>query len=168
MSMVRDSLDRRGPGRLRPRRRVMTMAAPSTPHGTPMRPSFAQMRNRLQSAATAAAFAALLSLAGCASTPPPTAELDAARQAVARADAADATQYARDAFDRSRTALSQAQAAMSAGREDEARTLAVAAAASADLATARARGAAAEAELSQRRAEVTDLRRRLESPEARR
>jgi hypothetical protein len=104
---------------------------------------------------------AVLALTSCASLPPPTAELTAAQQAVSRADTADAAQYAPAEFTRARSALSQAQAAMAAGRENDARNLAQLAAAGADLAHARSRQAQAEAELAQRRTEVSALRRRL-------
>ena len=55
-----------------------------------MQTSFAHFRRALQ--APLAGIAILL--AGCATLPPPTAELDAAQQALARAEAADAEQYA--------------------------------------------------------------------------
>jgi chromosome segregation ATPase len=103
----------------------------------------------------------LLALAACASLPPPTAELDAAAQSVARADDADARQHAPRALDTARDALSRAQAAMSSGDEAAARSLALLAAASADLAQAESRRATAESELAQRRAEIATLRERL-------
>lgn len=102
------------------------------------------------------------SLAGCATLPPPTTELAAAQQAVTRADGADADQYAGQDIALARDELSRAQAAMSAGNDDEARRLALAAAADADLAYARSREALATAELGSRRAEVDELRRRLQ------
>jgi hypothetical protein len=52
---------------------------------------------------------------------------------------------------------------MSGGDEDDARRLALAAAADADLAYARSREALATAELDQRRGEVDELRRRLQT-----
>jgi hypothetical protein len=122
-----------------------------------MRFSFAHFPARLYGAGLVTA----LALAGCASLPPPTAELSAAQQAVARADAADAQQYAPRDLDRARTALSRAQAEMAAGNERDARALAELSAASADLASALSAQAQAEATLAQRRAEVTSLRRRL-------
>lgn len=95
--------------------------------------------------------------------PPPTAELAAAEQAVVRADGADADQYAAQEIALARSELAQAQAAMSEGREPEARTLALAAAADADLAYARSREALATAELQQRRSEIQQLRERLQT-----
>ena len=80
-----------------------------------MRPSFAQIRFPLLAAVLASA------LCSCASLPPPTGELASARQAVTRAEDADA-----------------------------------------DLAYAKSREALATSEFNQRRAEVTELRRRLQ------
>lgn len=127
-----------------------------------MHASFAQIATRLQALCL---LIAVLALTSCASLPPPTGELTAAQQAVSRADTADADQYAPAEFARARAALSQAQAAMAAGREDDARNLALLAAAAADLAHARSRQAQTEAELAQRRAEVSGLRRRLQVEE---
>jgi len=100
-------------------------------------------------------------LAGCASLPPPTAELDAARQAVARADAADADQYAAPQIAQARAGLERAQAAMARGRDDEARVAAVAANADADLAQVLSRAAVVRSEYAQRQAEILELRGRL-------
>ncbi len=101
-------------------------------------------------------------LAGCASLPPPTAELDAAQQAVARADAADGDQYAAPQLSQARAGLERAQAAMARGRDEEARNAALAATADADLAQVLSRAAVARAELGQQQAQVADLRRRLQ------
>ena len=122
-----------------------------------MRPSFAQIRFPLLAAVLASV------LCSCASLPPPTGELAAARQAVTRAEGADADQYAPQELGVARTGLSQAQAAMSGGDEDDARRLALGSAADADLAYARSREALVTAELNQRQAEVAELRRRLQS-----
>lgn len=122
-----------------------------------MQPSFAQIRTVLQ----ALACGCVLALTACASTPPPTGEINAAQQAVVRAGNADADQYAASELDRARSALSAAQSALAAGREQDARTLAVRAAALADLAHARSREANAQNELTQRRAEIANLRQRL-------
>lgn len=120
-----------------------------------MTPSFAYLRNALAALVLASA------LAGCASLPPPTGELAAAGQAVARADSADADQYAAAEIAAARASLAQAQAAMSAGDEDDARRLALRAAAEADLAHARSRAAVATASHAQRRDEVAQLQARL-------
>ena len=115
-------------------------------------------------AATATGVAVLLAatlLNGCASMPPPTGELAAAQQSVARADASDADQYAGAEIARARNALAQAQAALAEGDDDDARAAAAYAAAMADLATARSRAASGEAELAQRQAEIVELEQRL-------
>lgn len=122
-----------------------------------MRTSFAHFNTRLHGVS----LVLVLALAGCASLPPPTAELSAAQQAVARADAADAQQYATQDLERARTALSRAQAAMAEGRERDARALAGLSEASADLASALSAQAQAESTLAQRRAEVAALHQRL-------
>lgn len=101
-------------------------------------------------------------LAGCASLPPPTAELDAAQQAVARADAADGDQYAAPQLSQARAALERAQAAMARGRDEEARSAALAATADADLAQVLSRAAVARGELAQQQAQVAELRQRLQ------
>lgn len=103
-----------------------------------------------------------LALAGCASLPPPTAELSAAQQSLNRAEGADARQHSPATLDQARSALSRAQSAMSAGDEDDARTLALAAAADADLAYAESRASETGQEYRQRRQEVTQLRERLQ------
>lgn len=119
--------------------------------------SFAQIRLPLLAAVLASG------LTACASTPPPTGELSAAQQAVMRADDADADQYAPQDLNAARSALSAAQAAMSQGKDEDARRMALTATAEADLAQARSRDAKTQAELNQRRAEIADLRRRLQA-----
>ncbi|MEO6227242.1 MAG: DUF4398 domain-containing protein, partial [Thermomonas sp.] len=105
-----------------------------------------------------------LSLAGCASLPPPTAELDAARQAVARADAADADQYAHVQVEQARAGLERAQAAMAKHRDDEVRSAASTAAADGDLAYTLSRAAVTRAEFAQQQLEISELRTRLQMP----
>jgi len=122
-----------------------------------MASSFAHFRTLMQ----APICGCVLALTACASLPPPTAELNAARQAVARAADADADQYADGDLARARDLLGQAQSAMADGREQDARDLALRATAAGDLAHARSREAASVAELGQRRAEIADLRQRL-------
>jgi outer membrane protein OmpA-like peptidoglycan-associated protein len=121
-----------------------------------MRPSFAHPRSALLVAVLT------VTLAGCASLPPPTGELAAAQQAVARAAQADAEQYAAAEFAAAQNELSQAQAAMSAGRDDDARRLALLADADAALAAARSRAAVADAAHAQREREVAELQDRLQ------
>ncbi len=122
-----------------------------------MRPSFAHFRPTLN----AGALGLLLALAACASLPPPTAELDAARQALSRAEAADADQYATAEVEQARAGLERAQAAMARGRDDEARAAALSAAADADLAYTLSRAATTRAQFSQQQAEIAELRGRL-------
>ncbi len=124
-----------------------------------MAASFAQIRTPLQGLC----LGSVLAFTACASLPPPTAELSGAQQAVARADMADADQYAPADIERARAALRQAQAAMAGGREADARSLALLSAAAADLAHARSRQAQSDNELAQRRAEVAQLRQRLDA-----
>ena len=121
-----------------------------------MNPSFAHYRFAPQ------ALLLVFALGACATLPPPTAELAAAQQALSRADAADADQYAGDAIARARTELAQAQAAMAKGRDNEARDFAVATAADADLAYALSNAATTRAEYQQRRAEIIELQQRLQ------
>ena len=125
-------------------------------HGTPMHPSFAQIRGLLMGTVLACA------LGACATLPPPTGELATAQQAVTRAEGADADQYASEDLAVARTALARAQAALASGRENDARNLALAAAADADLAYAKSREALASTELAQRRSEIAELQRRLQ------
>lgn len=120
-----------------------------------MHRSFAHPRNALLALFVTAGVTA------CATLPPPTGELAAAEQAVARAAQADADQYAGTELSTARDELSQAQAALSARREDDARRLALAAAADADLAHARSLAASAAAVNAQRAAEVAALQRQL-------
>jgi outer membrane protein OmpA-like peptidoglycan-associated protein len=123
-----------------------------------MQTSFAHFRRALQ--APFACFALLV--AGCATLPPPTAELDAAQQALSRAEAADAEQYAADELARARDALSRAQAAMARGRDTEAREAALAAGADADLARVRSTAETTRAEFRQQQDGIANLRARLQ------
>ena len=88
-------------------------------------------------------------------------EIEAAQAAVARAEQADADQYAAEALLKARTALGQAQAALAAKKDDDAELLARMAAAQADYAQARSRQATQQAELASRRAEIADLQQKL-------
>ena len=123
-----------------------------------MRQSFAHFRTALY----APILGCVLSVTGCASLPPSTAELDAARQALLRAESVDADQYAPDALAAARIGLQRAQEAMARGRDDEARAAALSAAAEADLARVRSSAARTRAELAQKRAEIAELRARLQ------
>ncbi len=121
--------------------------------------SFAHIR-RIRAALAATVIGC--ALAGCASLPPPTGELQAAQQAVSRAGQADADQHAPDLIAAARSELSRAQAAMADGDDDTARRFALSATADADLANARSAEATQNNELAQRRAEISDLRSRLQ------
>ena len=121
-----------------------------------MHRSFAQIRLLLLAVVLACGAGA------CATLPPPTGELNNAQQAVVRASGADADQYAADALAAARDGLSRAQSAMAEGRNEDARTLALAAWADADLAHALSREALASAELAQRQSEVEQLQRRVQ------
>ena len=123
-----------------------------------MQTSFAHFRRALHAPLACVA----ILVAGCATLPPPTAELDAAQQALARAEAADADQYAADDVARAREALSRAQAAMARGRDDEAREAALAAGADADLARVRSTAETTRAEFRQQQDGIAGLRERLQ------
>ena len=123
-----------------------------------MRKSFAHFRISLHAPLAALA----LLVAGCATLPPPTAELDAAQRAVAAAESADADQHAPALLADARLALQQAQAAMARGRDAEAREAALAAGAAADLARVQSGTARVRAEYLQRQAELAELRARLQ------
>lgn len=134
------------------------MAARRQPdHGTPMKPSFAQLRRSLY--VIACAFA----LSGSAfAQDPAAAELAAARLAVDRADQADADQYAPEMLAAARQQLEQAQRSAQDRRERKnAPALALRAVADADLARALSDEAVANAQLQQRQAEVLQLQRSL-------
>ncbi len=128
-----------------------------------MNRSFAQFSRTGRTAKPAFLAGVVISmLGGCASLPPPTAELALAQQAVTRADGGDADQYAGDAIAQARNELAQAQGAMARGRDEEARALAVAASADAELAYATSNAAKTRAEYSQRRDEIVELHKRLQ------
>jgi hypothetical protein len=129
-------------------------------HGTPMTVSFSHFRWPLH---VMAAAVATLALAGeparAQSAAPP--ELEAAVQAVQRADQADADQYAPQPLEAARQALAQAQAAHAARDKKDALDLALRATVDADLARARSLEAVATAEVAQRKAEIADLQRQI-------
>jgi hypothetical protein len=134
-----------------------------------MAPSFAQMSRVPQHprwrrcGANAIALVIMLTFSFCADarTPLPAQDLDTAQAAIARAEAADADQYAADALLRAKNALSQAQAAVTARKPADAIGMAQLAAAEADYAQARSRETSLQSELTRRRAEIVDLRQRL-------
>jgi|GEM_PF-1882394 len=92
------------------------------------------------------------------------ADLQAARQALQRADQADADQYAPDVMRQARQYLEQAQAAASEqrrGRQAEAVALIQRANAAAELAWAKSEEAITEARLVELRAELERLQRQM-------
>jgi outer membrane PBP1 activator LpoA protein len=91
------------------------------------------------------AFATALLLAGCASTPPPTAELNSAQQAIDDAERGQASQHAAEEMSEARTKLSSAKAAVDNKKMDEAARLAEEARVDAELASARTAAAKAKA-----------------------
>ncbi len=125
-----------------------------------MRSSFAHF-SRTQHARLCGLVIAI-ALSGCASVPPPTGELSAAQQSVSRAESADADQYAAAELAAARNALGSAQAAMSAGKDEDARRFAISASSWADLAVARSRAATTQADYDQRRQEIAGLHQRLQ------
>lgn len=124
-----------------------------------MRSSFAHFRNALNALVVATV---MQWATGCASVPPPAAELGTAQQALARAEAADADQYAADVLETARQALQAAQVAMTRGRNEEARDAAVNAATAADLAWVRSSTARVRADWQQTTQALDALYRQLQ------
>ena len=110
---------------------------------------------------TAVAAFLLAGLGGCASLPPPTAELGAADAAIAQADSPAAQRFAAADLDTARHELADARAAAAQQDYERARALAAAALADADLARARTRALAGKAEVAAKTDENETLRRRL-------
>jgi hypothetical protein len=122
--------------------------------------SFAQFHIPLHvMAASLVLTLASVSSAWAQSAPIP--EVDTARQAVDRADQADADQYAPEPMARARTLLAQAQQAQSNRDKKDAIEFALRASADADLARALSQEALANADLQHRRAEIAELQRKL-------
>ncbi len=134
-------------------------------YGPPlMKTSFAQIRcPQYVMAGALALFAAPAAFAQVASP-----ELQTAQQAVQRAIQADADQYAPDLIATARQGLEQAQqAALDRRQRKTAPQLALRVAADADLARVRSEEAVANAQLKQRKAEVAELERSLNTGEGR-
>ncbi len=101
---------------------------------------------------TAGALTGLLILGACASTPPPTESLQAARQAIAGAERAEAPRYAAGELSEARTKLASADQAVKDERMPMAERLADQSRAEAELASARssaAKAAAVNAQMTQ-------------------
>jgi hypothetical protein len=116
-------------------------------------------RPKIHRIATAAALLAAMS--GCASLPPPTAEIGAADAAITVASTPDGQHYAADELAAAHTDLAAAQAAMAHNDYDRARQLAAAAQADADLARAKGRALAAQSAVAAKTEDNATLRRRL-------
>lgn len=123
-----------------------------------MRSSLAQIRSVLSALILGFVMAAQ------AATPAQLPEVVGAQEAIARAEQADADQYASLEIAAARGALQRAQQAR---RKDDARAEARAAAADADLAYFKSREAVLNAQVTQRRAEIAELRERLQAGEGR-
>lgn len=122
--------------------------------------SFAQLRGTLYVMAAALVVTlATISTSGAQTATTP--ELQAAIDAVARAGAADADQYAHDTIESARQLLRQAQAAQANRDKREAEDFALRAAVEADLARARSEEATANANLAHRQQEVAALKQKL-------
>ena len=135
-------------------------ASPAGNTATSMNPSFAHFGKFLYPRLLAP-LAIAAACAGCASLPPPTAELDEARQALNRAESDTPMPEAAASIAQARAELAAAQAAMAKGRDNDARALAVAASADADLAHAASQARDAAQAVRQRRADVASLRQTL-------
>jgi Skp family chaperone for outer membrane proteins len=110
---------------------------------------------------TATAASLLVVLSGCASLPPPTAEIGAANAAVTIASTPDGQRYAADELAAAHNDLAAAQAAIAKDDYDRARQLAAAALADADLARAKGRALAAQSAVAAKTEENATLRRQL-------
>ena len=98
-----------------------------------------------RTALVAACGAALLLAAGCASTPPPTAQIQSAQQAINDAERAQAAQHASTELSQARTKLAAAKSAVDDEDMDEAARLAEEARVDAELASARTAASKAQA-----------------------
>ena len=110
---------------------------------------------------TAAAACLLVGLAGCASTPPPTAEIDAVDASIVVAATPDGQRYAADALTAARNQLAAAQAAMAQQDYALARQLATEAQAAADLARAKGRALAAQSAVAAKTEDNAALSQKL-------
>ena len=133
-----------------------------------MNRSFAHFPEFLHAVAAATLLSVTLAVPVRAQVAATVPELQAAQQAVGRADQADADQYAPDLIAAARQTLSQAQAAAMGDRRQRKLVpqLAQRAAVEAELARARSEEAATNARLQQRRGEIAELKRKLGMEEA--
>jgi hypothetical protein len=125
-----------------------------------MNPSFAHFGKFLYPR-WLAPLALAMACTACATLPPPTAELEQARQALNRAEAGTPVAEVDASIAQARSELAAAQAAMARGKDNDARSLALAAAADADLAHAASQARDAAQAVQQRAADVASLRQTL-------
>jgi len=116
-------------------------------------------RRKIHRTATAACL--LVVVSGCASLPPPTAEIGAANAAITIASTPDGQRYAGDELAAARNDLAAAQVAMAKEDYDRVRMLVAAAMADADLARAKGRALAAQSAVADKTEDNATLRRRL-------
>ena len=100
-------------------------------------------------------------MSGCASLPPPTAEIAAADRAIKIASTPDSQRYAATELAAAHNDLAAAQAAMAKDDYDRARMLVAAVMADADLASAKGRALAAQSAVAAKTEDNATLRRRL-------
>lgn len=105
--------------------------------------------------------ASLLLLSACASTPPPTMELERARAALVRAEQANADTHAPVDYRMAREGLQQAQTLMDQRKHEPAQRALQRAEARAELAASKGVGARLRAEVKAKEDENTALRREL-------
>jgi hypothetical protein len=114
--------------------------------------------HRSRPLAGAALLGSALALAGCASVPPPEAQLSAADLALRKAEQADAAHHAPLEMRVARDQLEQARLAARDERNLEARRLAESAAVDAELAESKARAARARGAEQEIRQDIESLR----------
>ena len=103
-------------------------------------------RRRMNTATRLASVSgAALLAAGCASAPPPTAQIESARQAIEDAERAQAAQYAAPELSQARSKIASADTAVQNEEMEQAARLAAEARADAELASARTAAAKAHA-----------------------
>lgn len=109
-----------------------------------------------------ASLAMTLLLASCATLPPPTEELEAAKLAIANAESANAQQFAPQPLLDAQNYFSAASEALNKGNETDARPLLEKAAVTADLATAQSHAAVKVNDAQARQKQVQELRAKIE------
>jgi hypothetical protein len=110
---------------------------------------------------TAVAAGLLVGLAGCASIPPPTDQINTANATISAAATPDGQHYAGEELATARSELAGAQAAVARQDYDQASRLAAMAQADADLARAKSRALAAQSAVVAKTEDNDTLKRRL-------